>query len=90
MRNVENIKDEIRKLNADDQVELRRWLQKLESNQWDQQIEEDAQAGKLDKIADKAGAALWNRLLEGQPQKNARSKTEIDHQIREERTSWDH
>lgn len=36
-----------------------------------------------------ARTALWNRLMEGQPPTNTRSKNEIDQQINEERGSWD-
>jgi len=36
-----------------------------------------------------ARTALWDKLLEGQPQTTTRSKKEIDQQINEERGSWD-
>jgi len=35
----------------------RNWFRKYDANEWDQQIEEDIQMGKLDKLAEKAFAA---------------------------------
>lgn len=47
----------------------------------------EARAAEL--IEQEARTKLWNRLLEGQSQKNTRSKKEIDQQINEERGVWD-
>lgn len=57
MARVEQIEYEIQKLNRNDLATFRNWFRKYDANEWDQQIEEDIQAGKLDKIAEEALAA---------------------------------
>ena len=57
MARVEQIEYEIQKLNRNDLATFRNWFRKYDANEWDQQIEEDIQTGKLDKLTEKAFAA---------------------------------
>ena len=52
MSTVEHIEDEIRNMSPEELIRFRKWFLEFDSTQWDEQIEQDAQAGKLDKIAD--------------------------------------
>ena len=54
MTNVELIEKEIRKMNSKELAEFRSWFFEFDSQQWDDQIAEDAHSGRLDKIADKS------------------------------------
>ena len=57
MTKVEKIEEDIRKLTRDELLAFRRWFCDYDSDEWDRQIEEDVQAGKLDKLAEEALAA---------------------------------
>lgn len=57
MSKVENIEREIQKLTPSELEAFRRWFREYDSDEWDRQIEEDARAGKLDKLAEEALAA---------------------------------
>ena len=57
MAKVEELEREIQKLNHSDLATFRQWFREFDSNEWDRQIEEDIQAGKLDKLAEKSIAA---------------------------------
>jgi len=57
MIRVEQLEHEIQKLNRADFEAFRNWFREYEADAWDRQIEEDVQAGKLDKLADEAFAA---------------------------------
>lgn len=48
MSRVDEIKAEIERLPNEEVTELFRWLSEKDWERWDQQIEADAQAGKLD------------------------------------------
>ncbi len=54
MTRVQRLEQEIRQLNATELASLRKWFQEYDSVEWDKQIEEDALAGKLDRLAAKA------------------------------------
>lgn len=54
MTKVKELEREIKKLNHAELATLCDWFRKFDSNQWDRQIEEDIQAGKLDKLAEKS------------------------------------
>ena len=54
MTRVEKIEQEIRSLSPEERSALRSWFRAYESELWDQQIESDAAAGKLDALADAA------------------------------------
>ena len=51
---VENIEDEIRNMSPDELARFRKWFLEFDSKQWDEEIEQDAKAGNLDKIAEQA------------------------------------
>lgn len=48
MTSVAKIQEEILALSETDYRQLKRWLNELEWDEWDQQIEADSNAGKLD------------------------------------------
>ncbi|OED36513.1 hypothetical protein AB833_28125 [Chromatiales bacterium (ex Bugula neritina AB1)] len=50
-RKVEEIEKEIQQLSPDQLRQFRAWYEKFDSDKWDEQIERDAQSGKLDEIA---------------------------------------
>jgi len=51
---VQDIERAIEQLPEDDFWKLSEWLIQRHADQWDQQIEEDIRAGKLDKLAEEA------------------------------------
>jgi len=57
---IEHIEDEIRKMNAEELAEFRNWFLEFDARQWDEQIEEDANTGKLDKLAENA-VTSWRK-----------------------------
>lgn len=54
MSTLEEIEAAIESLPREDLKKLRRWLTEFESDRWDQQIEEDIKAGRLDQLAEEA------------------------------------
>jgi hypothetical protein len=54
MSKVENIEREVQKLTASELEAFRSWFYEYDAQAWDRQIEEDARAGKLDKLAEEA------------------------------------
>ena len=54
--NVEEIKKAIVALPPSDRLELAKWFKEFQASVWDIQIEEDAKAGKLDRIIEQAKA----------------------------------
>jgi hypothetical protein len=58
MTDVEEIKTAILKLTPRARAELRQWYEQIEAEAWDQQIEADVQAGRLDQLASEALQAL--------------------------------
>lgn len=57
MSKVQDIEREIQKLTPSELEAFRKWFRQYDSAEWDRQIEEDARAGKLDKLAEEALAA---------------------------------
>jgi hypothetical protein len=58
MTKLEQIQSTIEKLSASEIAKLREWLDELEARLFDEKIERDAKAGKLDKLASAARANL--------------------------------
>ena len=58
MTKLEQIQSSIEKLSAREIAELRDWLEELDARLFDEKIERDAKAGKLDKRADLAEACF--------------------------------
>ena len=54
MGKVEKIEDEIQALSPTELAQLRAWFLEYDWAAWDQQLERDVQAGRLDDLADKA------------------------------------
>ncbi|MGM0655901.1 MAG: hypothetical protein ACQETR_11365 [Thermodesulfobacteriota bacterium] len=54
MTALETIEREIRKLTEKELSEFRQWFAEFDADIWDAQIEFDAAAGKLDKLAQEA------------------------------------
>ncbi len=54
---VEPLEKEIKDLSRDELASFRSWFLKFGSAEWDRQIANDIDAGKLDKLAAKAVAA---------------------------------
>ena len=50
MKSVSEIQAEIRKLSSADQRRLADWLEEMQADAWDAQIEEDIKAGRLDHL----------------------------------------
>ena len=48
MSKIEELKAEIEKLPSEEFAELFRWLSEADWHRWDEQVEADSQAGKLD------------------------------------------
>lgn len=48
MSKVDEIKSAIEKLPEEDYIELRRWFSEKDWQEWDKQIEEDSESGRLD------------------------------------------
>ena len=58
MSNVEAIEREVQSLSASELAAFREWFREFDAAAWDRQIEEDVQAGKLDRLGDAALRAL--------------------------------
>lgn len=54
MGKIEQIEREIQVLTPEELATFRKWFLEFDAVVWDRQIEEDARAGKLDTLADKA------------------------------------
>jgi hypothetical protein len=51
---VQELEGRIKELSSNEFQELRAWLAEYEAEVWDQQLDADALAGRLDTIADQA------------------------------------
>jgi hypothetical protein len=51
---IEDIEKAVAKLPPDQLAEFRVWFEKFDAARFDQKIERDAQAGRLDRLADQA------------------------------------
>ena len=56
MSKIEDIQEAIEQLSADDLARFREWFEEFEARLFDEQIERDAKAGKLDKLIAEARA----------------------------------
>jgi hypothetical protein len=54
MGNVKSIEKAVESLPPSELAEFRRWFAEFDANAWDEQIERDASAGKLDALAAEA------------------------------------
>ena len=54
MTRVQMLEQEVKQLTSDELAAFREWFQEYDAAEWDRQIEEDALAGKFDKLAEEA------------------------------------
>ncbi len=54
MKKIEEIEADIEKLSASEIKAFRRWFIDFDTQQWDNQIQEDVEKGKLDELANDA------------------------------------
>lgn len=58
MSTVQQIEHAVRQLSPPELVKFRAWFTDFDAEAWDRQFEEDALAGRLDKLGDEAVADL--------------------------------
>ena len=63
MKTVAEIQQAILELPESDYAQLSRWFHELDWEQWDAEIEQDANAGKLDFLAEQAAKAKADGTL---------------------------
>lgn len=51
---VKDIQEAVTQLSADDLASFRSWFDDFDAKIWDEQFEDDAKAGRLDALADRA------------------------------------
>ncbi len=56
MARIEDLANEVQRLNREELAAFRDWFRKYDSDEWDKEIEEDVLAGRLDKLANQANA----------------------------------
>jgi len=61
MTTVEDIEKAIEKLSIREFDRLRTWFEEFQAERFDEKVERDAQAGKLDRLADEAIADFHKR-----------------------------
>jgi len=54
MGKIQNLEEQIRALSPEEFARLREWFARFDAEAWDRQLEADAKAGKLDKLAERA------------------------------------
>lgn len=57
MSQVESLESEVARLTPQELAAFREWFAKYDADAWDRQIESDAKAGRLDRLATEALAA---------------------------------
>lgn len=54
MTTVQEIEEALGRLPKDRLAEFRAWYVEFDASRWDEQLEQDAKSGKLDRLADEA------------------------------------
>jgi hypothetical protein len=54
MNRVENLKEQVKQLTAEELYAFREWFFQFDAEIWDRQFESDARSGKLDELAVRA------------------------------------
>ena len=54
MSTIQEIETAVARLNASELAAFRDWFAQFDASEWDQQLEEDVAAGRLDKLAEEA------------------------------------
>jgi hypothetical protein len=70
MSSVSEIESAIRNLTSEDFWKLADWFDELRAKAWDQRMEEDAIAGRLDFLFDEAGHERETALLKEWPEQS--------------------
>jgi hypothetical protein len=56
MTAIEKLEREVQKLSREELAAFRDWFRKYDSDEWDRQVENDVQSGRLDGLAEEAVA----------------------------------
>ena len=67
MTSVEDIEDAITRLSPEDYARFLKWFRERDQQVWDEQMDRDAVAGKLDSIRDEAREVRKSGLLRDWP-----------------------
>ncbi len=67
MSKVEQLEAELAKLSPDEFREVARWVAEHDADAWDEQLDKDAAAGRLDFLFDEADAERKNGTLRDWP-----------------------
>ena len=59
MSTLKQIETAILNLSADEFEQFKQWFLDLDYRQWDKQLEQDVEAGKLEALAEEAIAEFW-------------------------------
>ena len=54
MSKIEKLEENVRNLSPEEFSQFREWFYELENERWDQEIEMDFEAGKFDRLIEKA------------------------------------
>lgn len=54
MTKIQTIEKEVKSLSREELAKFRDWFQDFDAEAWDAQIEQDARAGKFDRLGDEA------------------------------------
>jgi hypothetical protein len=54
MSTIDDIENAIQRLSPSDLASFRAWFAEFDARQWDRQLDEDVEAGRLDALADEA------------------------------------
>jgi len=54
MSKVQRVEKDVKSMNREELAEFREWFLDFDAEAWDAQIEQDAEAGRLDRFADEA------------------------------------
>jgi len=54
MSKVQRVEKDVKSMNREELAEFREWFLDFDAEAWDGQIEQDAEAGRLDRFADEA------------------------------------
>jgi hypothetical protein len=67
MSRIEKIEEAIQQLSPEEFTQLAKWIQEMDQDRWDKQLDTDAQTGKLDFLFDEAREEKRNGLLKTWP-----------------------
>jgi hypothetical protein len=74
MTKLEKLEREVGKLSRAEMAAFRTWFRKYDSDEWDRQIEEDIQSGKLESLAEEAVSASRTGLRSSSERRPSRCR----------------